>query len=99
MFLPFAGCALLALLMFRFPALGIACAVVLAIAGAAVWYLGARKRRAQLHRWRAISNMQDLSPEAFEQHVADTYERLGYKVTVTPIVGDQGIDVIAERGF
>ena len=39
-----------------------------------------------------------MTPEEFEGRVAEYYERLGYRVTRTPISNDFGIDVFAERG-
>jgi HJR/Mrr/RecB family endonuclease len=47
-------------------------------------------------RYRDLSRLQLLSPIEFEQHVAEFYRRSGFRVRLTKITGDQGIDVIAD---
>ncbi|SFJ93023.1 restriction endonuclease [Celeribacter neptunius] len=60
--------------------------------------------------WEAIFQQVKTSPEIlyqfskhpreFEEFIASTYDRLGYKVTLTPRSGDGGKDLIAEKsGF
>ena len=40
------------------------------------------------------------NPRKFEEFIADSYARAGYKVILTPRSGDGGVDVIAEKpGF
>jgi hypothetical protein len=80
------------------PGMAFAAGMVFGLAAAVLWYVGARKRLVEIHRWSAVSNLYVLSPEEFERHVAATYAALGYSVSVTRRVGDQGIDVLAERG-
>ncbi len=80
------------------PGMAFAAALVLGLAAAILWYVGAQKRLTEIQRWSAVSNLYMLSPEEFERHVAATYAALGYSVSVTRRVGDQGIDVLAERG-
>lgn len=38
-----------------------------------------------------------MSGQEFEQAIAEIFKRMGYKVSATPITGDQGIDIIAVR--
>jgi hypothetical protein len=68
----------------------------LALAAAAVLaYVSARCNAANAARWKAIGSYFELSPEGFERHVGETYRYLGYHTTLTPRVGDQGVDVLA----
>jgi hypothetical protein len=67
-------------------------------AAVGIWLVAAQRRVRDIHRWAAISNLYTVTPEDFERHVASTFEQLGYRVSLTRRVGDQGIDVIAERG-
>lgn len=79
------------------PGLASVAALSFGIVAVALWYVGAQKRFAEINRWSAVSNWYMLSPDEFERHVAATYAALGYSVSVTRRVGDQGIDVLAER--
>jgi|SRR5579863_954714 len=54
--------------------------------------------RQKARRWAVIGSFYALSPEQFEEHVSRCFEYLGYITTLTPRVGDQGVDVIAEKG-
>ena len=38
-----------------------------------------------------------MNPQEYESYVASVYENEGYQVTVTPYIGDGGIDVVAEK--
>ncbi len=96
--IPFLALLLLIAIPFYAPQLGVTLAAMLFVVSAIAWIVGARKRLSELHRWGAVSNMYALSPEEFERHAASTYAALGYRVTVTKRIGDQGLDVIAERG-
>jgi hypothetical protein len=78
--------------------LGFVAGIAFGAVAIAIWYSGAQNRLKHIHRWGAVANMYALTPDDFEQHVAQTYEALGYQTTVTARVGDQGIDVIAIRG-
>ena len=82
---------------FAIPGLAFGEAAAFAAIACALWFVGARRRITELHRWGAVSNFYTLSPEDFERHVAATYAALGYKVSLTRRIGDQGIDVLAER--
>jgi HJR/Mrr/RecB family endonuclease len=84
--------------LYQLPALALATSLVCLSLTVMFWYVGGRRRVHELQRWAAISNMYALSPDDFERHVAETFGHLGYRVTVTRRVGDQGIDVLAERG-
>jgi hypothetical protein len=81
-----------------FPGLAFSEAVLFTVVAVAVWYTSAAAGLRKIHRWGAISNMYALSSEEFERHVAATYSALGYRVATTKRIGDQGIDVLAERG-
>jgi restriction system protein len=72
---------------------------ILAIAAAlslGVW--SALDRRKKARRWSTIGSLYSLSPREFEQHVAQSFEFLGYSTVLTPRVADQGVDVIASKG-
>lgn len=94
---PVIGVGLLLFLEAAAHSLALFAAVAFGLIAICIWYVGARARLRVMHRWASVSNMYSLSPDAFEQHVASTFQLLGFKATVTPRVGDQGIDVIAER--
>lgn len=96
--IPVLGIALFLLSAWAFPRFALAAALILGVAAIVLWYIGARKRLRTIERWAAVSNMYALSPEEFEGHVASTYRALGYRTTTTRRIGDQGIDVLAERG-
>ena len=70
-------------------------AIVTAL-GFGVWSALDRRRKAR--RWSTIGSLYLLSPREFEQHVAQSFEYLGYATTLTPLVADQGVDVIASKG-
>lgn len=38
-----------------------------------------------------------MSGQEFERAVADIFTSMGYQISMTPITGDQGIDIIAVR--
>ena len=71
-------------------------AIVLAALSALLWSMFIQRRNAR--RWAAISSYYTLTPEQFEQHVAQLFEYQGYSTMLTPRTGDQGVDVIARRG-
>jgi hypothetical protein len=96
--IPFAGIAFVLVAAWSFPRIAYLEGFVFAAAAIAIWYTSARKRLIEVHRWSSVSNMYALSPEDFERHVASTYASLGYRVSTTRRIGDQGIDVLAERG-
>lgn len=95
---PFVAALILLGVAYSRPGFAFLVAVVFAVLALSIWLVGAQDRIRELHRWGTVSNMYALSPEAFESHVADTYAALGYTASVTPRVGDQGIDVLAQRG-
>jgi HJR/Mrr/RecB family endonuclease len=72
--------------------------VVGVIASAAVpWYLRRRKHVERKYREQSrLRRLQTLSWSEFELHVAAFYRRQGYRITMTPRSGDQGVDVIAD---
>lgn len=72
-----------------------AMAIIIAVGLALVGSLREGRRR---RRWMTVNSFFALSPEEFEEHVADTYRFMGYKTQMTKRVGDQGVDVIATRG-
>lgn len=82
---------------YAIPGLAFAEACAFALIACTLWLVGGRRRINELHRWGAVTNLYALSPEDFERHVAATYAALGYKVSLTKRIGDQGIDVVAER--
>ena len=45
-----------------------------------------------------IEDMDLMSGQEFEGAIADIFKKMGYKVALTPITKDQGVDIIAERG-
>lgn len=45
-----------------------------------------------------IEELQSLSPTAFEQVVKKVFDGLGYKATVTGRSGDEGVDLVLEKG-
>ena len=50
----------------------------------------------QARRWATIGSFYSLTRTQFEQHIACTFGYLGYAVTTTKAVGDQGVDIIAQ---
>lgn len=84
-------------MLYSVPAVALAFSAIAAVLAIGTWLWGSRRRQVAAHRWAALANMYTLSPEAFESHVAQTYEALGYKVALTPRTGDQGVDVLAEK--
>lgn len=79
--------------------------LVLAVltAGIIIWLIHRQKlaREAALALWFAKQGYQrdfsKLSPREFETFIAKVYEDLGYKTELTPISGDDGIDVKATK--
>jgi restriction system protein len=45
-----------------------------------------------------LARLQNMDPYAFEQFVADVWDRLGWQTNVVGEPGDKGIDVIAIQG-
>lgn len=43
------------------------------------------------------SNLLELTPEEFEQYIADIYSALGYAVKITPQSNDKGIDILMSK--
>ncbi len=75
----------------------------LGIGGVILW-LGWRQRRAylaQIDDWFSRQgygrNLAALKPREFETLIARLYEQLGYKTELTPLSGDDGIDVKAVK--
>jgi len=66
--------------------------IALVLAAWSAW-----QRAVAARRWAAIGSFYSLTPEQFEQHVASTFEYLGYGAMMTPRVGDQGVDIIAQK--
>jgi HJR/Mrr/RecB family endonuclease len=73
----------------------VASVVLCMVAGVGLFYWQRRKRNYQ--RWANLTEIRVLTPQQFESHVADFYRFQGWSVCLTPQVGDQGVDVIAER--
>jgi hypothetical protein len=73
-------------------------AVAVAVAASVARGWAARRQRLAQRRWSAVHDLRVLTGVEFEQHVADTYRRMGYVTEMTPGSGDQGVDVIASRG-
>lgn len=47
-----------------------------------------------------ITNIDSLSGVEFETFIANYFKYLGFKITITPTTGDNGVDIIAKRnGF
>jgi len=67
--------------------------VSIAYGAYASWQQGVDQRL-----WDSVKDVKLLSGPDFENHVAETYRRLGYRVEVTKQSGDQGVDVIADNG-
>ena len=38
-------------------------------------------------------------PRSFEQFIADHFQKKGYKINMTPISGDYGVDIFAENSI
>ena len=74
--------------------IGAAIIIAALLYGAAVAYQQAEARRI----WAKVKDVSTLSGAAFEQHVAETYRRLGYQVKLTKKGADAGADVIADNG-
>jgi hypothetical protein len=70
--------------------------VVIGAGATASLALYLRRRVIANRRYRDLSRLQLLSPIEFERHVAGFYRRSGFRVKLTKITGDQGIDVIAD---
>jgi len=51
------------------------------------------KRRIEFEKMREMGAIQELSPDAFEELVAETFRRLGHHVKVVGTSGDHGVDV------
>jgi len=47
----------------------------------------------QFRRTSQISAIKNLDAIALEKYIAELFQRMGYKVSLTPAVGDHGIDV------
>ncbi len=52
------------------------------------------QRQREIEQARSISQMQALTPERFEDLVAELFKQKGYSATLTPQQGDHGIDVV-----
>lgn len=50
------------------------------------------------HRLRNLASVDTLDGREFEAAIRVIYEKMGYTVTLTPVTGDFGVDVIAEKG-
>ena len=72
--------------------------VVGVIASAAIaWNLRRRKLAERKYREQSrLKHLQTLTWSELELHVAGFYRRQGYRITMTPRSGDQGVDVIAD---
>ncbi len=75
------------------PLLVIAFGILTALA----WWWAVRTIMARNAAGKTIEQMQALSPEQFEEWVGARFRDLGYKVKVTGMGGDHGIDLIAEK--
>jgi HJR/Mrr/RecB family endonuclease len=86
-----------AFLVYRLPGYGaVFGALCILAAGLAILFIGQLRRRA-IRRWQSIGSLYALSQTDFERHVAETYRYLGYATEMTPRVGDQGVDILAQR--
>jgi len=57
----------------------------------------ARESWRRYHRLRNLASVDTLDGHEFEAAIGVVYEKMGYKVTLTPVTGDFGVDVIAEK--
>jgi hypothetical protein len=56
----------------------------------------------QVEEWKRIelglrNNFADYAPREFEKFIAGLFQKMGYKVSLGPYVGDYGVDVIAQK--
>ena len=65
---------------------------------AAEYEQSARESWHRYYRLRTLASVDVLDGREFEVAIRVIYEKMGYKVTLTPATGDFGVDVIAERG-
>ncbi|MBI4178457.1 restriction endonuclease [bacterium] len=68
-----------------------------------IYKLARETRRNALERaarvyFQRVENVRMLSPQNFEDLIADMFKKLGYSVTQTPYTNDQGRDAIALKG-
>ncbi len=59
----------------------------------------ARKNWDTYFRLRKFTSIDLLKGEEFELIIRDIYEKHGYKVTLTPVTSDYGVDVLAENEY
>lgn len=45
-----------------------------------------------------LNDLKELTPKLFEAYVAALYNKMGYKVYLTPLSSDRGVDVVAING-
>lgn len=64
---------------------------------AADYEQSARESWHRYHRLRNLASVDILDGREFEAAIRVIYEKMGYKVTLTPATGDFGVDVIAEK--
>ncbi len=87
-----------ALALIIIPGLGSIVGTLAIIIAIGLLLMGSYREGRRRRRWLTVNSFFALSPEEFEQHVADTYRFMGYRTQLTKRVGDQGVDVIATRG-
>lgn len=80
------------------PPFAVITGTALILCAAAAMAINALARQRDARRWASISSFYTLTPEQFEQHVAQMFEYQGYSTMLTPRTGDQGVDVIARKG-
>lgn len=56
----------------------------------------------QVKEWKVLdirlsNNIADYTPREFEKFVCDLFRKMGYKIELTPLVGDYEVDVIAKK--
>jgi hypothetical protein len=77
--------------------LGFVIAAALVIFAIGYGRVNARSQGERERLWRNLSSLRLLDGVEFESHVAETYRKKGYHVTLTRASGDQGVDVIANK--
>lgn len=55
-------------------------------------------REVQREKFRSLSDLQEMTPERFEEHIAYIFKQMGYQTEVVGGPGDYGVDIEAQRG-
>ena len=54
--------------------------------------------QSELNETKSIDDIDKMNGEEFEIYIGELFKKLGYKIVVTKVSGDQGIDVIVQKG-